>query len=135
MPTPFGPQLIGETEKTLNALLHRALEGTSLSEPHWVTLRITQALDGSARDAAGLAGAVRDRAHFRDAERLVDELAARDLLAGGTLTPGGRELVATIQARIAAMAGSIWEDLPADDVAGATRVLNEVVARARAVLA
>jgi hypothetical protein len=135
MPTPFGPQLIGETEKTLNALLRRALEGTGLSEPHWVTLRIAQTLDRSAGDAAGLAGVVRDRAHFRDAERLVAELAARDLLAGGGLTPGGRELVAAIQARIAATAGSIWEDLPADDVAGATRVLNEVVTRARAVLA
>jgi hypothetical protein len=135
MPTPFGPQLIGETEKTLNALLHRALEGTGLSEPQWVTLRIAQTLDGSARDAASLVTAARDRAHFRNAERLVAELNARDLVAGGALTPGGRELVATIQARIAASAGSIWKDLPADDVAAATRVLNEVVARARAVLA
>ena len=27
MSTPFGPQLIGETEKTLNALLDRFLQG------------------------------------------------------------------------------------------------------------
>jgi hypothetical protein len=31
MSTPFGPQLIGETEKTLNALLRRFLEGTGLT--------------------------------------------------------------------------------------------------------
>ena len=32
MSTPFGPQLIGETEKTLNALLHRFLQGTGLTD-------------------------------------------------------------------------------------------------------
>jgi hypothetical protein len=40
MPTTFGPQLIGETEKTLNALLRLFLEGTGLTESQWVTLRL-----------------------------------------------------------------------------------------------
>jgi hypothetical protein len=135
MPTPFGPQLIGETEKTLNVLLRQALEGTHLSEPEWVTLRIAQLLDGSAGGAATLTAAVGERAHFPDAPQLVAGLAARDLLAGGTLTPRGRELVAEVQARIAATTAPVWDDLPARDVAAAARVLNEVVARARAVLA
>jgi hypothetical protein len=39
MPAPFGPQLIGETEKTLDALLRQFLEGTGLTESQWVTLR------------------------------------------------------------------------------------------------
>ena len=47
MSTPFGPQLIGETEKTLNALLHRFLRGTGLNEAQWVTLRLAGLLDGS----------------------------------------------------------------------------------------
>ena len=34
MSIPFSPQLIGETEKTLNALLRRFLEGTGLTELH-----------------------------------------------------------------------------------------------------
>jgi hypothetical protein len=46
MTTPFGPQLIGETEKTINALLIRHLEGV-LTKPEWVTWRIASMLDDS----------------------------------------------------------------------------------------
>jgi hypothetical protein len=47
MSTSFGPQLIGETEKTLNALLRRFLDSTGLTEPQWVTLRLAGQLDDS----------------------------------------------------------------------------------------
>ncbi len=60
MLTPFGPQLIGETEKTLNALLRRFLEEPGLTEPQWVTLRLAGLLDRSV-DADGLVAAVADR--------------------------------------------------------------------------
>ena len=93
MSTPFGPQLIGETEKTLNALLRRFLEGTGLTEPQWVTLRLADLLDGSV-GADGLAAAVADRAHFADAADLVGELTDRGLLDDGRLTSAGRELTA-----------------------------------------
>jgi hypothetical protein len=36
----FGTQLIGQTEKTLNAILGRLLARTGLTEPQWVTLTI-----------------------------------------------------------------------------------------------
>src|SRR5262249_25078926 len=85
MPTPFGPQLIGETEKTLGALLRRFLEGTGLSEPQWVTLRLADRLDGTV-DANGLARAAADRAHFSNAGELVSELTRRGLLDNGRLT-------------------------------------------------
>jgi hypothetical protein len=134
MSTPFGPQLIGETEKTLNALLRRFLEGTGLTEPQWVTLRLAGALDGSV-DANGLAAAVADRAHLPDAVDLVEELTNRGLLDSGQLSSDGRELTTALQATIAAETAPIWADLPADDVAVATRLLNEIIARARAVLA
>lgn len=130
MSTTFGPQLIGETEKTLNAILRRVLEPTGLTEAEWVTLRLAGQLDGGV-DATTL----RDRAHFADASALIDRLEARGLLAGGRLTAGGRELVGSVQAEITATAGPIWQGLPPDDVAVTERVLNELVARARAVLA
>jgi len=133
MPTPFGPQLIGETEKTLNALLRRFLEDTDLTEPQWVTLRVAGLLDGSVRKD-GLVAEVADRAHFPDAAHLVGELTDRGLLDDGRLTPAGRELTAAVQARITAETGPIWNNLPAPDVAAATRVLNEVLTRARVVL-
>ena len=134
MTTPFGPRLIGETEKTLNAVLRKVLDGTDLTEAQWVTLRLAELLDGTV-DRSGLVAQVLDRAHFDDAAELVDQLAGRGLLAGGGLTAAGSALVAEVQASIAARTGSVWNDLPADDVAAATRVLNEVVERARLVLA
>jgi hypothetical protein len=133
MSTPFGPQLIGETEKTLNALLRRFLEGSGLTEPQWVTLRLADLLDGTV-DTDGLVAAVADRAHFPDAATLVGELTDRGLLDDGRLTPAGRELTTAVQAAITTQTAPIWADLPADDVAAATRVLNEVATRARVVL-
>jgi hypothetical protein len=130
MSTPFGPQLIGETEKTLNALLRQSLEGTGLSEPQWVTLRVAGLLDGSV-DADGLVAAVADRAHFPDAAALVAELTNGGLLADGRLTTAASELTAAVQATITTETAPIWDNLPADDVAAATRVLNEILTRAR----
>jgi hypothetical protein len=133
MSTPFGPQLIGETEKTLNALLRRFLQGTGLTEPQWVTLRLAGMLDGSV-DVDGLARVVADRAHFSDAVDLVGELTDRGLLASGRLTSAGRELTAAIQTTITTDTAAIWDNLPNDDVAAATRALNEVITRARVLL-
>jgi hypothetical protein len=133
MSTPFGPQLIGETEKTLGALLRRFLEGTGLTEPQWVTLRLADLLDGGV-DAHGLAAAVADRAQFPNAADLVSELTSRDLLENGRLTSAGRSLIAALQSTLTTATTPIWDHLPVDDVAAATRVLNEVVTRARAVL-
>lgn len=134
MSIPFGPRLIGETEKTLNALLRKFLLGYDLTEPQWVTLQLAIELDGSV-DAAGLAAAAAERAHFENAIELVDSLTGRALLDEGRVTPAGRDLVAGIRDRIVHEAGPIWQGLAQDDVATAGRVLNEVVKRARDVLA
>lgn len=133
MTTPFGPQLIGETEKTLNALLRRFLQETGLSEPQWVALRISESLDRCEDDDA-LARAVADRAHLSDAPGLVRELNQRGLVLDGRPTGPGRALLTSVKRTIATETAHIWNDLPPDEVASATRVLNEVVSRARATL-
>lgn len=133
MSTPFGPQLIGETEKSLNALLRRFLDGTGLTEPQWVTLRLAGLLEGDV-DAQGLATAVAQRAQYPDAVDLVSQLTSRGLLHDGRLTEAGQDVIAAVRATIDTETAPIWRDLPPDDVAAATRVLNEVVHRARAVL-
>ncbi len=133
MSTPFGPQLIGETEKTLNALLRRFLEPAGLSEPQWVTLRLAGQLDDHA-DADDLISTVADRAHFANADTLVRELNILDLLEGGRVTRAGRDLVASVQARISTETAPIWRDLPDTEVESTTRVLTEIILRARRVL-
>jgi hypothetical protein len=132
MTTPFGPQLIGETEKTLQALLVRFLRDNDLTEPQWVTLRLAAQLDEV--DATGLAAAVADRAHFPDAAALVGALTDRGLLDRGRLTAAGRDVIETTLARSGRETAPIWQDLPPEDVAAATSVLNEVLVRARRVL-
>jgi hypothetical protein len=134
MTTPFGPQLIGQTEKTLNALLADVL-GDRLSEPQWVTLRLAHQLATQVGSSDDLACAVADQAKFADAAELVRGLTAAGLLEDGLPTVRGRALVAEIQAEVAELSAPIFTDLPESDVAGTTRVLNEVLTRTRAVLA
>jgi hypothetical protein len=133
MSTPFGPQLIGETEKTLNALLLRHLDGTGLTEPQWVTLRLSDQFDGTV-DTDGLVAVVGDRAHFPDADRLVGALTGRGLLSEGRPTVAGREVLTSVQAAVATDTAAVFGDLAPDDVAATTRVLNEVVGRTRVAL-
>jgi hypothetical protein len=133
MATPFGPQLIGETEKTLNALLRRHLEGSGLSEPQWVTLQLADAFDGKV-DRDGLVATVADRAHFYNSDEIVRQLTEAGLLADGRLSDRGRALLTTLRGSIAATTGPLFRDLDAGDVDATTRVLNELVTRARGLL-
>jgi hypothetical protein len=130
---PFGPALIGQAEKTLNALLLRFLDGHGITEPHWATLRLAETLDGTV-DIDGSAVAVADRARYSDATEIVAELADRGLLDEGQLTPIARQLTSAVQTRIAIEAGPIFDGHAPDDVAATTRVLNAVIERARVAL-
>jgi catechol 2,3-dioxygenase-like lactoylglutathione lyase family enzyme len=125
---------MGETEKTLKAVLERSLVDTGLTEPHWVTLRIALNTEGTV-DGHGLAAAVLDRAHFADAAGLVADLTARGLLKEGRLTQEAREVMTSVQAKTNAATAPIWDGLSVEDVAATERILNEVLTRARAVLA
>ncbi|MEQ6903244.1 hypothetical protein ABLM29_19165, partial [Nocardioides sp. YIM 152588] len=90
---------------------------------------------GGAGGDPGLVALVADRARYSDAGELVAGLTRRGLVAGGALTPAGRDLVSGLQQRIAVLTAPLWSDLPADDVAATERILGTVQERARAVLA
>ena len=130
MPIAFGPELVGQTEKTLNALLLRSLEGTDLTEPQWVTLRLAE-IGG----ADNLPRRVLDRARFKDAHALVESLTQRGLLADGGLPDAGRALVNGVRQSTSTRTAALWNDLPEADVAATERVLNELLERARGILA
>jgi hypothetical protein len=125
--TTFGPQLIGETEKTLQALLRLALAGTGLDERHWVALRLA-----AQPDATALRDRVSHRAHFADADELVSALAQRHLVADDVPTADGRAMLERVLTRSAALSGPIWDDV--EDADAAARALTEVLARARSAL-
>lgn len=139
---PFSTQVIGQAEKTLNAILGRLLAGTGLTEPQWVTLTLTAASGGAVdRDqlAGRIAGAL--KVPEADAQARITELAAAQLLApvdeGSPvrLTDAGQQLFGRIRAAVAEITERLWGDLPAEDLATAGRVLSIVTARANAELA
>ncbi|MFD5770816.1 MarR family transcriptional regulator [Streptomyces sp. NPDC127049] len=69
-----------------------------------------------------------------DARAALDALLAKDLLAadGPHLVPTdtGRSLLATVGAETAPVSARVWDDIPAEDLAAAGRVLALVTARA-----
>jgi hypothetical protein len=125
--TTFGPQLIGQTEKTLQALLRRALAGTGLDERRWVALRLADQPDG-----APLRRRVADQAQFDDADDLVTDLERRGLVADGAPTAAGHALLQQVLGKSAALSGPIWQGI--EDADAAARALTEVLTRARAAL-
>ena len=126
MTAAFGPQLLGETEKTLGALLRRSLAKSGLDEQQWVTLRVASQHDGP---LGTLAARVADRAHFDNTDRLVAQLEQQGLIADERPTPKGEALLRDVLGGNA----NIWQDVP--DADAAARALSTVRDRARAAIA
>lgn len=138
----FGTQLIGQTEKTLNAILGRLLAGTDITEPQWVTLTVAVMSGGSVpatQFASRVAGAL--KVGGDDARTRIDELADAQLIElrqtdeEVSVTDAGRELHADIRGQVTEITQRLWGDLSADDLATAGRVLSTVLERANAELA
>jgi hypothetical protein len=138
---PF-QQVLGQTEKALNAILDRELAGTGLAEPQWVALTLSVASSGHV-DHNRLVARVADALKVSDAQAgaRIAELADAQLVTTPgdegtpvTVTPAGQQLYGRIRSAVTAVTERMWGDLPADDLATATRVLSTVLARANAEL-
>jgi DNA-binding MarR family transcriptional regulator len=136
----FGTQLIGQTEKTLGAILGRLLAGTGLSEPEWVTLTVAVTSGGSIERRAfvsRIAGAL--KISQGEAQARIDELAAKQLFdvddSAVTVTDAGRQLQGRIRRAVGEITDRLWGDVPAEDLAVAGHVLTTVLERATAELA
>ncbi|HWE07780.1 MAG TPA: hypothetical protein VG325_00400 [Solirubrobacteraceae bacterium] len=139
----FGTPVIGQTEKALNAILHRQLAGTGLTEPRWVTLTLTIA-SGGTLDRDQLIGRVGGALKVSDSEAQarITELAAAQLLEAPdgdgspvTVTDAGQQLHSHIRTAVTQITERLWGDLPAEDLATAGRVLSTILERADAELA
>jgi hypothetical protein len=138
----FGTQLIGQTEKALNAILDEQLAGTGLTEPQWVTLTIAVMSRGTI-DHAAFISHVADalKISHSEAQARIDELAATHLLelpqddsSPVAVTEAGSQLHGRIRTSVTEITQRLWGDLPADDLTVAGRVLGTVLTRANAEL-
>jgi len=111
----FNTQLIGQTEKTLNAILGRLLAGTGLSEPQWVTLTVAVTSGGSIERHAfvsRIAGAL--KVSEAEAQARIDELAAKQLFeldeSAVRVTDAGKQLQGRIRGGVGEITGRLWGD-------------------------
>ena len=135
----FTPQVLGETEKALNAILVRELDAVGLTEHQWIALRLTVTAGGAlAREqlVGRLAGALKVGA--ADAEARVEELASRGLLqASGAegdvaVTRAGTDAHDRVRGAVTEITRRLWGDLPAEDLRTTGRTLAVILQRANA---
>jgi hypothetical protein len=132
----FTPQVLGETEKALNAILYRELDAVGLTEHQWIVLQLTRAAGGEiAREQllGRLAGALKVGA--ADAEARVDELDAAGLLQSAdegrvAFTQGGAQVHARVSEATSEVMRRLWGDLPAGDLEITGRTLATILERA-----
>jgi DNA-binding MarR family transcriptional regulator len=138
----FTPQVIGQTEKALNAILDRLLIGTGLTEPQWVTLTVTVAGGGKIdRDelVSRMTGYL--KVSEAEAQARIAELTAAQLLDAPddegspvNVTDAGHELHARIRTATVETTRSLWSDLPPEELETTGRVLSTILERANAEL-
>jgi DNA-binding MarR family transcriptional regulator len=141
--TTLSPQIIGQAEKTMNAILFRLLAGPGLTEAQWITLTLTAA-GGGATGRGQLAGQLAHALKVSQAqarEHLASLIAAQLIEDPGDdagpvrLTAAGTEVFGQIRAATTEITKRLWGDLPAEDLATAGRVLSIITERASAELA
>ena len=138
----FSTRVIGQAEKSLNAILGRELAGTGLTEPQWVILTLA-VTGGGAADRDRFTSMVADALKISEAEakaRVADMVTAQQLNITGqgsavTVTDTAQQLHSRIRAAITEITQQLWGDLPAEDLATAGRVLAIITERANAELA
>ncbi len=132
---PFTPQLLGRTEKALNAILDRLLADSGVTEPQWVALSIAVAGGESfGRDqltglVAGALKVTSDEAYAQ-----IATLAGHGFLAlegeEVVVTKAGQGFRNSIGVTTGEIAERLWGDLPVDDLNATVRVLSTALSRA-----
>jgi hypothetical protein len=139
----INPQIIGQAENALRALLERTLAGTGLAYRHWVALSVIAGSEAPA-DENELAVRVEDVLKVDDAtvRGVIADLHAREVVeptpddgAHIQLTDAGRVLHGDIRAAIGPIVSGLFHEIPEDDLRTAGKVLKLITERADEVLA
>lgn len=133
---PF-QRLVGQTEKTLNAILEKLIAGT-VSERQWVALVVIAAGGPAGPDQAVAQVASALKTDQRGAADQIAALAAQGLVrtgpSGTAVTADGQRLLHRVQAQVGEITQRLWGDIPAADMAVVRRVLGTVLERAESEL-
>ncbi|MBS1891613.1 MAG: MarR family transcriptional regulator [Actinobacteria bacterium] len=138
-PTAFGPALIGQTEKALDAILVRELDGTGLSPSGWVILKLAAGAGGrlGRQDLIDL-GQAQAKFDPEKSTAAIESALSLGLLEADrgelVLTPAARELQDRVVGTTDEIRARLWGDLPEADLAAAGRVLSTALTRANAEL-
>lgn len=132
---PFGTRLVGQTEKTLTAILERLLAGSGINEPEWVGLivtihggpaptnvaaeRIAAALKKGSDSGFQVLANLTNRGFIEEVSH--DEVAA---------TAAGTSFHDDVQDKVAALTDRLWGDVPQEQQEAAAAVLNLTLMRA-----
>jgi len=136
---PLNPQVIGQAETALGALLGPILTEAGCTFQEWVILALIEA-GGSPADRAQLVARVIDARKFAgaDVNAAIARLTSDGLLNSGSgtvaLSAAGQDLHRRVRARISEVTSGLF-DFPAEDLATAGRVLAVVTDRANTFLA
>jgi hypothetical protein len=142
-PTSLNPQILGRAENAHRAILERVLAPTAITYNHWVVLTLTAQPGGTVdRDELAARATSALKTDNTTVDATITDLHALALLtevsASGSeikLTPNGQERYTQIKAAVSEIVARLYNDLPADDLATAGRVLTIITARADAELA
>lgn len=115
----FGTRLIGQTERALDAILHRLLIGSDVTAAGWIALNLIAGPGTHEPEVSTEMG---------------DALIARGLVArspaGLVPSAAGEALLRRIRADVAQVTERLWGDMDVDDLTTAARVLTVVKTRA-----
>jgi DNA-binding MarR family transcriptional regulator len=138
--TTLNPQVIGQAERALGALMDRVLAATGGTFHQWVALTLTTAAGGTI-DRGQLLSRMTGALKVDQATALAAELTAGQLLADRPgegarvgLTEAGQARYRQLRSAIDQVTARLYGDLPAEDLATAGRVLGVLTARANAEL-
>ena len=141
--TTLTPQIIGQAEKTLNAILFRLLAGPGLTEAQWITLTLNAAGGGATSRGQLVAQAAHGLkvSEAQAREQLASLVAAQLVQDPGDdagpvrLTAAGTGVFGQLRGAVTEITQRLWSGLPAADLATAGRVLSIITERANAELA
>jgi DNA-binding MarR family transcriptional regulator len=138
---------IGQTERTLQALIHRQLARAGVTFPEWVVLTFLTA--SGPLTAGNLAQRLTDDeiAPSAVAVAVVGAMVEKGLIGPATSSPGepeaprltvtdaGTAVYVPLRAAIGQLTGDLFADIDATDLDATRRTLNEVTRRAKRLLA